>query len=132
MTIKRQYRSKCQRWTLDRIDLDAEVVRVEIAPLRKEFDANGFAERLETSAEEILEWWDVEKAKTEFGSLKWIRSRLQLKGDRTLAEGMVFWVVKRGNKIMKVIHATQAARNLSKRMYSRLTREATDKEDATQ
>jgi hypothetical protein len=132
MTDKRQYHEKCQRWTLDRIDIDADVVRVEIVPLRKEFDKKGFAKRLAASVEETLRWWDIEKAKTEFGPVEWLRASLLLDRKQPLAEGMVFWVIKKGKKVTKVIHATQAARELSKRMYGRLTGEATDSKESKQ
>jgi hypothetical protein len=132
MTARSRYREKCKRWTLDRIDADADVVRVEIVPARSEYDTKGFAEELAASAEEILGWWDVEKAKTGFGSVNWLRSNLLLDKKQPLAEGMVFWVVKKGNRVTKVIHATQAARELSKQMYGRLTREATDGKELSQ
>jgi hypothetical protein len=56
MTDKRQYRERCERWTIDRIDADGDIVRVEIVPPHREYDTEGFAERLAASAEEILGW----------------------------------------------------------------------------
>jgi hypothetical protein len=126
MNDKSRYRERCQRWTLERIDADADVARIEIVRPRREYDTKEFAERLAASAEENLEWWDVEKAKTALGSLNWLRSSLRLEKQQPIAEGMVFWVVKKGNRVTKVIHATQAARELSKRMYARLIGETTE------
>ena len=111
-----------ERWTVDRIDEEAGVVRLEkvrmpqrvLERVVKDKVAGGLFEK------DDLELWkegdERSEAMTRDGFLK--RLGLKLMDKETLAENMVFLVLMSvKGKVLAVYHVTQAARELSRELY---------------
>lgn len=113
------------RYTLDRVEREDNQVRLEAVPLAKGVSFKKITGLIAAGQPEQLEWWQTGQAVIQGMSLSAFRQRLGLrrlqdgKGDE-LAEGMVFWLRTSQGKLRQVVHATQAARALSKEIYSRL------------
>jgi len=115
---------KVWRCTLERCDSDTEMVRVEMVPLSKTENPETFEKKLVKTKKEKLRWWDINCAKSKEMSLNKFKAKLGLKPDEKVFENMVFWLILKNNKLLRTVHATPAARELSKDLYSRLTRVA--------
>jgi len=110
-----------ERWTIDRLDRETNTVRIEKVPLNPEFESV-FRKGIEVKKlpkQDNLSWWKTDKYKVQILSIKSLANQLQLKDDDKLNENMVFWMVGR-KKNVKVIHATQMARELTKSIYNKL------------
>ena len=110
---------KVWRYAVERLDYEDSVVRLECVPLAEEIEVKHFVERMAKEEKERLEWWDTKRAESRVLSIKGCRRYLHLESQE-LVENMVFWVLLKGRKVERVIHATQAARELSAELYSHL------------
>lgn len=118
------------RWTIDRLDRDAGMARIEKVPLRRgrndEKALEAFAAREAEPGLDRLDDWDLEGASMERLPIARLCDELGLRGDEreALSENMVFWVLLspglRGEP-PAVYHATRPARSLSKTLYSKVT-----------
>lgn len=119
-----------ERWTIERIDRDAGMVRVESVPMLSDRITgellDSLAERGPREGADHLELWDDRRVSVRRISIKMLIKRLGLRVDEEdrLSENMVFWVVRRTDKAgyERVFHATQAARQMAKELYKRVAR----------
>ncbi len=110
-----------ERWTIDRLDRDAGVARLEKVPLAKEF-SDEFVSMIAAKADittERLEWWDSSQTTVEYISIAELKDFLTLETDVTLNENMVFWILKIGSELT-IIHATNQARSLAGELYRKV------------
>jgi len=121
-------RCKVWRYAIERLDPECEVIRLECVPLDKGIDVQRFVDKLAKKKKEQLEWWNTKRTMSRVLSINRFREKLRLKGHE-LAENMVFWVLVKGRKIERVIHGTDAARELSKELYGRLVPQPKEPED---
>lgn len=120
----------CERWALERIDDEAKLVRIEFASLSEKYKKNNILIKdLVNETLERFEWWDTQETRTKYWSIATVKERLVLDPEEALIEGMVFWVIKEGDGIVRVIHATETARELSKKMYKQVLGELTSEEE---
>jgi len=108
------------RYAIERLDREDDVVRLETAPLAEQIGVDLFLGKLVNEESERLQWWDADGRERPVFSISQCKEVLLLDQQQQLAEGMVFWVVKAGGEVSRVIHATQAARKLASRMYTDL------------
>lgn len=110
---------KVWRYTVERLDIEDNIIRLEQVPLAKEIEVKYFLDRIAKEEKEELEWWDTKLTKSRVFSIDECRKFLRLESQE-LVENMVFWILLKGRKVKQVIHATQATRKLSTELYSRL------------
>lgn len=118
-----------ERWTVERLDRDAGMVRIEAVPMRPDkvtqvlLDA--LADRGLLESMDDLTLWEARKAKMKPMRLATLVRKLALrkKEEEKLSENMVFWVI-RDEKAKKeqVFHATPSARKASKDLYHKVAR----------
>jgi len=120
MKKKTSPNTEVQRLTVERLDKEAEVVRVESVPLSGKYTTEKFTKELAQKEIEELSWWDADSEKSEMYRIKELREKLGLREDEELSENMVFWIIKQSGKPLMVFHATQPARMLSKKLYTSL------------
>lgn len=115
---------KVERITVERYDVDEEVVRLEIVPLAPRYTPEYFEKYIVDKETEKLAWWDKTKRISRTYTAKGARRKLSLNKGDVLAENMVFWVVAKDGKYDKIYHVTQTARNLAKELYKVITETA--------
>jgi len=117
-----------QRWVVDRLDYESDFARVEIALLSEEFDSERFLKSLtkKIPQSEKLSWWNLNEISTKTLSIGRLRKQLSLQKSAPLSGNMVFWVVTKSKprKIIRVYHATAAARELAKTLYKSVAERA--------
>ena len=119
-----------ERWTVERLDQDAGMARIESVPIKAEHRTGDLLSRLERGGLEPdmdnLSLWAVDRARVRKMTVAVLRKKLGLQaGEReTLNENMVFWVVRRtdGKGVERVYHATRAARQAAKQLYRLVVR----------
>lgn len=115
--------SSIERWTVERLDRDAGMARIESVPMRSEYSGELFGVLLERGVEvgmDRLALWDAGKAQIRPLSIERLVGELGLRPgeEETLSENMVFWVLRSAEgEPDRVVHATQAARQVSKVLY---------------
>ncbi len=110
-----------ERITVERYDMEADTVRLEVVPLSKTYNLEFFEKNILTVNVDNLVWWDTQNRDNEILSSKDARNKLSLKAEDPLTENMVFWAVSQDGKYQKIYHATQAARNLAKDLYKTIS-----------
>lgn len=121
--------SSVERWTVERLDRDAGMARIESVPMRLDRITEELLEALSEKGVEVgmdqLSLWDVSRAQIRPMPIERLAGELGVRPDEmeTLSENMVFWVF-RGNakEPERVIHATRAARQISKDLYREVAR----------
>lgn len=121
--------SSIERWTIDRLDRDARMARIETVPMRSDRLTYELLEALEKKGVQVgmdhVDLWDIENAETVQMSIEELGGQLGVRSNEmeTLSENMVFWNL-RGEleERNRVLHATQAARQLAKELYREVTR----------
>jgi hypothetical protein len=118
-----------ERWTVERLDRDVDLARIESVPMRSEFITAEFANALiKTGVEpgmDRLSHWDLDRARIRRMSRKRLAGELGLRPNEieALSENMVFWILGDDpDKPPRVIHATRAARETAKDLYREATR----------
>jgi hypothetical protein len=119
-----------ERWTIERLDRDAGMVRIETVPMRSEHLTEelveGLSEQGLAAGMDRLHLWDVSRARTQRMSVGSFAAKLGLRRheDDTLSENMVFWILRRKGQREpeRVFHATRAAREVTKDLYRQVTR----------
>ncbi|UCG61635.1 MAG: hypothetical protein JSV52_15210 [Candidatus Zixiibacteriota bacterium] len=119
-----------ERWTIERIDPDAGMARVESVPMLADRVTKGLLESLHKSGvseeADTPDLWDSGKIKMKNMTTKSLIRQLMLRKDEEelLSENMVFWIIRPGGKALtdRVYHATQAARFTSRNLYKKVTR----------
>ena len=114
------------RWTIDRLDKQADVVRIEQVRMKAAKAAQMASSDLdEARRNEVdeLSWWDTRHARLALMTPGELRDLLGLEPDAALAENMVFWLLLQRDLggTPRVFHATRAARQLAKRLYEAVT-----------
>jgi hypothetical protein len=112
-----------ERWTVDRIDEEVGVVRIERVRMPQEVLGKVIKDSEVASSlfeKDDLDLWkdgaETSEAMTRDVFLK--RLSLELKDKEALAENMVFLVLMdTKGKVLAVYHVTQAARELSRELY---------------
>ena len=117
------------RWTVERLDLDTGMARVESVPMRtEEVTRSLLASLIKTGPIEGMDdltLWDIRKAKMKSMKLSSLTKKLgfRKKEEEKLSENMVFWVVSpEGAREELVFHATPAARKTASDLYHKVTR----------
>jgi hypothetical protein len=121
MELKIDQLHAVERWTIDRLDRDAGVARLEKVQMIKRYiqEFISLINNADETTAEKLEWWDSKKAIATFIPIAELMDILKLKDDETLNENMVFWILK-GDFGQKIIHATNQARNLAGELYRKV------------
>jgi hypothetical protein len=117
---KKARKREDQRKRSAEIDEESGVVRIEKVVMHREMYDKEFKGKSMKGAffkRDDLRWWDSKSASTFANTEKKIRRMLSLRKEETLGENMVFVVFKRGRTVERVFHVTQAARELSKKLY---------------
>ena len=123
-------RESIERWTIERLDLDVGMARIESVPMRSDRVTPELLEILSKTGlkEEMdqLSLWNVKRARTKRMPISRLIRKLNARDSETkaLSENMVFWIVRSENMKTheRVFHATQAARQLSKELYRKVAR----------
>jgi len=111
-----------KRLTIERLDQEEGVVRVEQVPLSGKYSTAQFIKELAQKEKEELDWWDIDHEETITDEIEAFSEKLGLrKEDEKLEENMVFWKVELPGKKTQIFHATQPARELSRNLYTKLT-----------
>ena len=119
-----------ERWTVDRIDRDAGMARIEAVPMHPGKLTDKLLKKLSKKGLEMeledLSLWNPKKVKIHRMEIKLLESKLGFRDEEkeTLSENMVFWVVNPDRKRKKdpVYHATRAAREVAKNLYEQVSR----------
>ncbi len=120
--------SSIERWAIERVDRDAGMTRIECVPMRSEYVGSFTDVLLDTgvgAGMDLLSYWDLEHARIRPMPIGEVAAELGLRDHErdTLSENMVFWVVRSAAREPRhVIHATRAARETAKELYSQVTR----------
>lgn len=121
--------SSIERWTVERLDRDLEMARIEVVPMRSEYVTTQLAEALIETGVEVgmdhLSRWSVESARIRRMSIKRLVTELGLRTDErvALSENMVFWILSSAPEERRhVIHATRAAREIARDLYREVAR----------
>ena len=118
-----------ERWTIERIDRDTGMARLESVPMRDEYATRKLVSTiskngLDSDADNI-EFWNTKKAGIKQMKLNSLIKLLNLRQneEKALKENMVFWAIRYSDKKKpeKMFHATTAARQLSKKLYQKVT-----------
>jgi predicted metalloprotease len=117
------------RWTIDRLDRDAGMARIEKVPMLRIKQNVKHLEKIALKGTEPeldeLEYWDVQARTIERLPISRLYKKLGLREDEreTLSENMVFWVLDPDirKKEPVVYHSTRSARSLSKTLYRQVT-----------
>jgi hypothetical protein len=122
-----------ERWAVERLDRDADMVRIEAVPMRPDKITRtllgSLAKRGPQESMDNLSLWDVRKAKLKGMKLQTLVRKLGLRKEEEekLSENMVFWVIRDEKaKNEQVYHATPVARKASKDLYHKVTRTGAD------
>ena len=129
MKPKKTWRS-IERWTVERLDWDAGMARIEIVPMQPGNLTNALINRLSQKGLETdidrLSLWDLERARVKRMTLRNLAGRIGVRSSeiKTLDENMVFWALypEGDNKAQHILHATRAARKVAKDLYKKVTR----------
>jgi hypothetical protein len=117
-----------ERWTIERFDQDAGMARIEIVPIHPEYQAD-LLKRLKAKKGLVagidnLSCWNVQRARVRRMTIRGLAKKIfGAARQRELSENMVFWafIPKNRKKSSRVLHATRAARKLSKQVYASVT-----------
>jgi len=114
--------SGVERWTVERLDKDAGMSRIEVVPMRAEHTTDELLDTLldkgAVPGMDRLSLWDAGRIRNVPTPIAALAELLDLRRDElaALSENMVFWVVRfRG--AVHIIHATSAARRIIKTLY---------------
>ena len=120
------------RWTVDRLDKDAGMARIESAPMRSDRISKILLGKLlekglDTGMDQ-LSLWNNRQTRIRRMPLKSLARMLGVRRDEreTLSENMVFWVLRYRDKKEpeRIFHATQAARETAKDLYFKVAHSA--------
>ena len=119
-----------ERWAVERLDRDADMVRIEVVPMRPDKVTQSLLGQLAgkglLEGMDDLSLWDARKARIKGMKTSTLVRKLGFRKDERekLSENMVFWVIRSGEKgkADQVFHATPAARKTSADLYHKVTR----------
>lgn len=119
-----------ERWTVERLDRDAGMVRIESVPIKSDRLSREVLEMLSDKRLEVgmdrLSLWDIGRARILRMSIESLADKLSLRSNEieTLSENMVFWVLHPPSdaETERVFHATRAARQAAKEIYLKVSR----------
>ena len=131
--VTTRLKASIERWTLERLDRDAGMARIESVPMRSDCLT---AELLDALSEKGLEkgmdqlsLWDVVNARIRRMPIGRLSKKLGIRPDEreALSENMVFWVLSPAGarKTEQVFHATRAARETTKDLYRKVAQSST-------
>lgn len=126
MSKKAERMARAFRLTVERLDEVSGMARVEMIPSREGLNVEELSRSMVACEGEHLDWWDLRASSTRDWAPSELRETLGLRHEEPLAENMVFWVIGDPQRPEEVYHATPAARELSKRLYFRLTGSESD------
>ncbi len=117
-----------ERWTVERLDHDAGLARVETVPMKTEYVTQAFLDHLvqEGLAGEMedLSLWEVNSLRMLRLPIRRLLGTLGMRPEEaeTLSENMVFWMIVpgRGKTPVSIYHATGLARKVSNDLYDRV------------
>ena len=126
--------SSIERWTVERLDRDAGMARIETVPMRSESITEELLTVLLEEGVKVgmdqLSLWDVGQAQIQPMSIDRLTLVLGLRDDEkeALSENMVFWILRGLQENPdRVIPATKAARQTAKDFYRLVTRKEQSK-----
>lgn len=116
---------RIERWTIDRLDRETKIARIEVVPMLSEETPIGLMNIVSETGLEInvddLSRWDLAHVHFIHISIKKLTEKLGIQQDEAevLSENMVFWVIFRQNLVEpdSIFHATPAARKIAKNLY---------------
>ena len=119
-----------ERWTVERLDWDAGMARIEIVPMQPRHLTDALMKKLSQKGIETgidnLSLWDLERARVKRMTLRNLKRMIGVRSSeiKTLDENMVFWALypEGDKKAQHILHATRAARQVSKDLYEKVTR----------
>jgi hypothetical protein len=130
-----QMQVSIERWTVERLDRDAGMARIESVPMKSgclsaELLGSLFEKGLEKGMDQ-MSLWDVTRARVQRMPIGRLSKKLGIRPEemKTLSENMVFWVLSPAGdkKTEKVFHATPAARETAKELYGKVAQRKGDK-----
>ena len=119
-----------ERWTVERLDWDAGMARIEIVPMQPRHLTDALMKKLSQKGLETgidsLSLWDLERARVKRMTLRNLKKTIGVRSSeiKKLDENMVFWALysEGDKKAQRILHATRAARQVSKDLYKMVTR----------
>lgn len=119
-----------ERWTVERLDWDAGMARIEIVPMQPRHLTDALMKKLSQKGLETgidsLSLWDLERARVKRMTLRNLKRTIGVRSSeiKKLDENMVFWALysEGDKKAQRILHATRAARQVSKDLYKMVTR----------
>jgi hypothetical protein len=119
-----------ERWTIERLDRDAGMARVEKVPMVKSRMTMDMLDTLATSGVtpgmDNIRFWDVKRLRIQRMPAVKLASLFGARDDEkdTLSENMVFWVVRTPGRGApeQIYHATRAARDSVKHLYRQVVK----------
>jgi len=129
-TAKSQESASLERWTIERLDRDAGMARIESVPIRPDRLNKELLHRLSERDPDVemdqLSFWDIPRARIRRMSIDDVAAKIGVLPDEkdALSENMVFYILRRGRvkKPEQAYHATYVARQTTKQLYSKVTR----------
>jgi hypothetical protein len=124
----REHKALIERWTVERLDHDAGMARIEAVPMRSKHVTPALLDHLAQEGldggMDDLSLWEVDSIRTLRMPIRRLSNTLGLRSEEeeTLSENMVFWVIVpgRGKKPTRVFHATSLSRKVSNDLYNRV------------
>lgn len=121
--------SSIERWTVERLDREAGMARIEAVPMRSDSITEELLTALSEEGVKVgmdrLSLWDVGRAQIRPMRISSLMRVLGLRDSEkeALSENMVFWVLRGLEKGSdRVVPATKAARQTAKDFYRLVTR----------
>lgn len=117
-----------ERWMLERYDREEGMVRVETCRATRQgeealraayLSGSGAGNGAGPGKSESLAWWEAATGTKEM-RMREFHKRLGLETDVEMVEGMVLYLFRSGEHLVKVVNATPQARNLSSKLYNTL------------
>jgi hypothetical protein len=118
-----------ERWTIERLDRDAGMARIETVPARSGPESEKLKETLikqnSTLEMDPLSVWDARRLQSKSMLIARLRKILKVSSSKgeSLAENMVFYILHRGKAVKPehVYHVTQAARATAKQLHENVS-----------
>lgn len=121
----REVKERLERWTIEKVDEEAGVVRIERVKMYRKLYEEQFKDKLSKSAgsgPDNLSLWDISTDLSITMPIEKLRKKLAMRKNEAIWENMVFWVLIKGeDSVMQVYPATQAARELVRDLYMKVS-----------
>lgn len=121
----RGVKERLERWTIEKVDEEAGVVRIERVKMHGKLYEEKFKNKLSKSAgsgSDNLSLWDISTDLSVTMPLEKLRKKLAMRKNEAIWENMVFWILIKGeDSVMQVYPATQAARELVRDLYLKVS-----------